>query len=147
MSPLREPGVQAALARPTGGWVRTIRDALGMTAADLAHRLGVSGVAVTKLEASEREGRARLDTLARAADALGCDLVVALVPRTSLDETVRARARRVATARLNEVTTTMALEVQEASNDATAAALDDLTQRVVVEPGLWRARDDGPLRP
>src|SRR5215217_7999866 len=68
-------------ARPHGGWVRAIRDALGMSAADLAERMGVTQSTVARLESSERDGRIQLDTLQRAADALDCDLVYALVPR------------------------------------------------------------------
>src|SRR5674476_499394 len=45
-----------ALARPAAGWVRALRDALGMPAQDLAARLGVSRVAANKPEASEQVG-------------------------------------------------------------------------------------------
>src|SRR5665647_1795046 len=98
-----------ALARPAAGWVRALRDALGMTAQDLAARMGVSRVAVNKLEASEQAGTVQLDTLARAADALGCDLVYALVPRVPLEEQVRRQAEAVARAELGPVATNVGI--------------------------------------
>jgi len=127
-----------ALARPAAGWVRALRDALGMTAQDLAARMGVSRVAVNKLEASERAGTVQLDTLARAADALGCDLVYALVPRVPLEEQVRRQAEVVARAELGPVATTMALEAQGLDGEQTAMLLADRVAELVNARGLWR---------
>ena len=81
---------------PEGGWIREIRAALGMSGRQLAARMGLSQSAVSQLEQSELDGRVQLETLGRAAAALDCDLVYALVPRTSLEETVRTRARVLA---------------------------------------------------
>jgi predicted DNA-binding mobile mystery protein A len=81
------------LARPPRGWVRAVRDALGMSAAALAARLGTTAGAVTRLEQSEAADKIRLDTLRRAADELGCDLVYLLVPRHPLSDVVAERAR------------------------------------------------------
>src|SRR5674476_229027 len=120
-----------ALARPAAGWVRALRDALGMTAQDLAARMGVSRVAVNKLEASEQAGTVQLDTLARAADALGCDLVYALVPRVPLEEQVRRQAEVVARAELGPVATTMALEAQGLDGEQTAMLLADRVAELV----------------
>ncbi len=86
----------ALAARPARGWIRAIRDALGMSSRQLATRMGQSQPAVSQLEHSEVDDRITLATLRRAADALECDLVYALVPRTTLDDTVRRRARSLA---------------------------------------------------
>jgi predicted DNA-binding mobile mystery protein A len=129
----------ASFTRPHAGWVRAIRDALGMSAADLAARLGVSQIAVTKLEASERAGRVRLDTLERAAHALDCELVYALVPRTSLDATARAQAERVIARDFGAVANSMRLEDQGLSDDDERDARLGLVERILDERGLWRA--------
>src|ERR1700729_4016860 len=84
------------LARPSRGWVRAVREALGMSAAALAARLGTTAGAVTRLEQSEAGDRIGLETLRRAADALECDLVYLLVPRRPLGEVVHERARGLA---------------------------------------------------
>src|SRR5580693_10715340 len=101
-----------ALARPPRGWVRAVREALGMSAATLAARLGTTAGAVTRLEQSEAADRIQLDTLRRTADALGCDLVYLLVPRRPLTTVVRDRARELAHRQVAAVEQTMRLEDQ-----------------------------------
>jgi predicted DNA-binding mobile mystery protein A len=98
--------------RPTKGWLRAIRDALGMTSAQLAERLGVSQPRIIELEKSEAAGTVTLNTLQRAAEALGCRLVYALIPEKPLEETVRERANQLAQRRLTAVQQTMRLEDQ-----------------------------------
>src|SRR4051812_40421450 len=86
----------ATAPRPPKGWLRAIRDALGMTTAQLARRLGVSQPRIVELEQSEVGGTVTLNTLQRAAEALGCRLVYVLVPERPLAEVVQERARRLA---------------------------------------------------
>ena len=66
---------------PARGWVRAVRDALGMTAEQLGERMGITQPSVNRLELSEAAGTIQLNTLRRAAEALGCEVVYALVPR------------------------------------------------------------------
>ncbi|GMA23625.1 transcriptional regulator [Luteimicrobium album] len=136
VEPLRKHS--SATARPAGGWVRAVRSALGMSTTDLARRLGVTPVAVRKLEASERNGVVRLDTLTRAADAMGCDVVYAFVPRTSLEEFVEVRAQERADTELGQVDTTMALEAQRTSQAERAHLRDQLAAELTRSSRLWR---------
>lgn len=128
-------------AKPYGGWVRAIREALGMRAEDLADRMGVSQPSVTRLESNERTGSIRLDTLQRVADALECDVVYALVPRRSLDEMVKQRARTRALERLGRVAHTMALEDQALSSEQLERRVRDIADMYLTMPGLWSADD------
>ena len=82
--------------RPHKGWIRAAREALGMSSAQLAQRLGVSRPRITALEKSEIEDTITLATLRRAASALECTLVYAFVPETSFQKTLEDRARTVA---------------------------------------------------
>jgi predicted DNA-binding mobile mystery protein A len=100
------------LARPPRGWLRAIREALGMTGAQLAARLKVSQPRVVEMENAEQRGAITLETLERAAQALGCTLVYALVPNGSLDGMVRERARKVAAELVSRVDHSMWLEDQ-----------------------------------
>jgi predicted DNA-binding mobile mystery protein A len=127
-----------AAAVPVGGWVRAVRDALGMSAAELAARMGTSAAAVSKLEASERRQTARLETLHRAAAAMECDLVYALVPRQSLEATVRSRAERVVERQFPAVANSMRLEGQGVSNAQAQDIFTDIVNDVVSQRGLWR---------
>lgn len=132
--------LQSVSASPHAGWVRAIRDALGMSAADLAARMNVVESTVLRLETGERHGRVQLDSLRRAANALDCDLVYVLLPRNQLDAQVNQQARRRAKQSLGRVQHTMALEDQVAP----PALADELLQEQILSwldrPGLWHER-------
>lgn len=127
----------AQFSAPHGGWVGAIREALGMSRKDLAARMKVTESTVARLEASERAGTAQLDTLRRTADALGCDLVYALVPRRPLEDMVQEQARTQAVKLLAAVQHTMMLEDQLPQQSALRQMLDDAAAERVDRPGLW----------
>ena len=99
-------------ARPASGWVCAIREALGMSAAAFARRLGMSHAGVRKLEAAEASDAITLARLRKLAAALDCELHYALVPRTNLELQLHDRAEFVAKERLRPITHSMALEDQ-----------------------------------
>ena len=102
----------ADLARPSRGWIRALRDALGMTATQLANRIGVSQPRIAVLEKAEISGNVTLTTLRQAAEGLGCTLMYAFVPNEPLDDMLRDRARAVADKQLARTHHTMKLENQ-----------------------------------
>jgi predicted DNA-binding mobile mystery protein A len=116
--------------RPPKGWLRAVRDALGMTTAQFAKRLGVSQPRIVELEQSEASGGVTLNTLQRAAEALGCRLVYALVPENPLEDTVRARAKLIATRQSGAVEHTMRLEDQAVTSEKVSK---ELLQRRIEE--------------
>lgn len=122
---------------PPKGWVRAIRDALGMSGVQYARRLHVRPPSVAALEASEESGAIQLKTLRRAAEALDCTLVYALVPKDSLEGAVRARARKIALRDLGRVAHTMKLEAQETPDGATHERLERYIRDNVKERDLW----------
>jgi predicted DNA-binding mobile mystery protein A len=86
------------------GWLRTVRRAVGITVAEVARRMGVVGSEVYRAEYAEERGVIELQTLRRAAEALGCDLVYGLAPREETlaaiaADTEEARDRKRAEAR------------------------------------------------
>lgn len=103
------------VTRPARGWIRAIRDALGLTTRALAERMGVSQPRIVALERGEVEDTITLATLRRAAEALDCTVVYALVPNSPLAETLRRQAGAKADARLSRVGHTMKLENQALS--------------------------------
>ncbi len=124
----------AASPNPPKGWLRAIRNALGMTTAQFARRLGVSQPRIIELEQSEASGTVTLHTLQRAAEALGCRLVYALVPERPLAEIVGDRAKLVAERQSATVEHTMRLEDQAVQGKNARAGLrrqliDELMRR------------------
>jgi len=116
-----------------------------MSQAVLAQRLGVSAPAVSKLEHAEVQGGITTAKLAEVAAALDCTLVYALVPRTTLDQTVLGEARSIAADVLGYTGRTMALEAQAIKDDRKQEAIDRYAQELVTKGSLWRMRP-GPGR-
>ena len=103
----------SAPSRPQRGWIRAIREATGVTVRELANRLGKVPSNVIALEKSEAEYRIGLATLRDAADALGCRLLYALVPKNgSIQDLSEQRARAKASENVRAVEHTMAPEDQ-----------------------------------
>lgn len=109
---LREWKRLRTASAPQGGWVRAIRESLGMTTGQLAARLGVTQQAIVELEKNEAKGKITLESLGRLANALGCRVVYALIPGKSLAEIRRDRARTIAEKQLRRVSHSMKLEDQ-----------------------------------
>jgi predicted DNA-binding mobile mystery protein A len=129
-----------ALAPPRAGWIRTIREALGMTATQLARRMGVAQPTVTKLEQSEVAGRIQLDSLRRVAAALDCELVYALVPRRPLQEIVETRRRLVAGREYARAAHGLALEDGLDEELGVKALREAAMREGVGERELWNER-------
>ncbi len=122
---------------PPKGWVRAIRDAIGMTGVQFAKRLGIRPQSVKAVETSEANGSIQLKTLRRAAEALDCTLVYAIVPNTSLEGAVRERARKIAMRDLGRVAHTMKLEAQGTGDANLEARIDAYIRDVLKERDLW----------
>ena len=102
---------------PGGGWIRAVREALGMTQVQLAARLGLARQSIQDFEKAEAERRITLDSLERAAAAMGCRLVYSLVPQNgTLEEMRESRAAEIAEAMLKSATHSMELEAQGVSS-------------------------------
>ena len=124
---------------PPKGWIRAIRDALGMTAKQLADRLDVAQQAVARIEKEELAGSVTIKTMRRIAERLDCVFVYGAVPRTSLEETVSRQAKKVATRRLAQASQTMSLENQALSRRENEQALSDLADELIrtLPSDLW----------
>ena len=114
------------LAPPVRGWIKAIREALGMTALQLAKRLNVKQPSIVALEQSEAKGTIELATLRRVAEALDCRLVYALVPNKPLEQTVGERALLFARRRLEPIEHSMALGDQKVQRKQTQALIDEI---------------------
>lgn len=119
---------------PKKGWIRAIRDALGMSGRQLGRRMGVSKMWVGDIERLEATGATTLKTLRRAAGAMDCVLVYALVPKTTLKETLLKQARQKVQQDMARASHTMALEDQSLSQDevsmATETAAESLLNKI-----------------
>jgi predicted DNA-binding mobile mystery protein A len=125
MDALLAPCVATPLsARPKVGWVRAIRESLGMSASAFARRLGMSHAGVRKLESAEASDAITLASLRKLAAALDCELQYVLVPRTSLAQHLKDRAQTVAQEQLRPIAHSMALEDQAVTGSLNKLQLD-----------------------
>jgi len=103
-----------AIPRPQKGWLRAMREVSGVTLQVLGKRLGgIAPSSVYHLEQSEADSTISLGHLRDAAEALGCQLVYALVPKTAtVRELVELGPRSTAEQNVRAVEHSMALENQ-----------------------------------
>jgi predicted DNA-binding mobile mystery protein A len=99
-----------------------------MSTAQLAKRLGISQPSVVLLEQSEAKGTIELATLRRAAEALDCTLVYAVVPNKPLETTLRERARAFLRHRRGPIEHSMSLEDQTVTAKDAEARLDEIVR-------------------
>lgn len=145
-----------APVRPRDGWIAALREALDMTVRQFAARLGVAPSNVVRLEQRERDDTISLGALRRAADALNCDLVYAVVPRvttptrgadTMLDSVIAERAHHVAAEEIRHVAHSMSLEGQAVGGADLEAQVNERATALAATPRkLWDAVFVAPQR-
>lgn len=130
--------------RPSKGWLRAIREALGMSGRQFAQRLGVSPPWVTNLEKKELKDSVTIKTMRQAAEAMDCVFVYALLPRESLSATLRNRAEALAMERMTNISHSMLLEGQQLSELEQKKALESEVEALLWEmpKELWSHRDE-----
>lgn len=105
-----------SVSRPQRGWLRAVREALGITIREIARKMRKTPQTVASFEKSEAANRITLQTLQHYAEAMDCELVYAIVPKSgSLGQLAEKRARHKAERDVRAVEHTMALEDQAAS--------------------------------
>ena len=118
-------------ARPAGGWLRAVRQALGMTTRQLAKSVGVTQAAVADAERTEAKGDITLATLQRYAAALDCEVVYAIVPKLPLQQVVYERAERIAREQVARVSHSMTLENQSTGQEHLEREIAQLRTRLL----------------
>ena len=127
------------LVPPGKGWIRAIRDAIGMTGEQLAKRLNINKQRVSRIEHDEKLGKVKIETLRNVAEAMDCVFVYAFVPRDSLDQTVKEQAKEIAKKRMARSNQMMRLEKQELSEAEKVKAMQTLIDEIVetMPKSLW----------
>ena len=129
-----------AIPHPPEGWLRTVRKALGISGAQLARRIGVTRALVSQTEKNEAAGTATLKTLQQMAEAMGCNLVYAIVPMTgTTEEIIAQRAKEKARALVEKAGGHMALEAQGLSSEQMRYEIERLQRQMLADmpSDLW----------
>jgi predicted DNA-binding mobile mystery protein A len=72
---------------PAKGWLRAVREAIGLTQSAVAGKIGVRRQSYAQFEAAEELGSISIASMRRAADAMGCELVYFILPREAVAAT------------------------------------------------------------
>jgi predicted DNA-binding mobile mystery protein A len=124
----------AGLKTPPEGWLRTVRNALGMSGAELAKKMGVTRARVTQAEHAELTGGITLISMQATAEAMGCRFVYAIIPPSEhIEDIITAQARKKAMAIVGTASTHMALENQNLPDDKIAWEVERLTREIARE--------------
>jgi predicted DNA-binding mobile mystery protein A len=134
---------------PPTSWLKAIRGALGLNSRQLATRLGVEHASILQYEKSEAAGKISLHTLQKAARAMGCQLIYAIVPEDpfqSLEAVLDGQAVQAARKIVSRVDHSMRLEQQGLTAERSSEQVQELAARLKAEmnPSLW---DDGKAAP
>lgn len=126
---------------PEGGWIATMRRALGMSADQVAQRKGVSRNAVYQAERNELDGAVSLKQMQRLAEAMGGRFVYAIVPNEPVERLkyhqAQATARHLALAD-PDFAAWPEDEQEDWIDDKAAELLHDMP------PSFWKLRTDQP---
>lgn len=123
--------INALFSRPKNGWIRTIRKTIGMTAKQLATRLGVERSRIIRIESDETKDALTLKTLKSVANALSCELTYILVPREPLQKMVEKQAYKIAAEKIKRVSHHMSLEAQSLSSIQDMEKVHELKEQLV----------------
>lgn len=115
------------------GWIRAIRDALGMTAEQLARRMGVQRQRIHALEKGEVAGTATINSVKKAAEAMDCVFIYALVPRDTLQAHVERQALKYAERLHDTIQHSMVLEQQGLTVDESRQRIRADAERIARE--------------
>ncbi len=121
---------------PRSGWIKTLRKAFGMTAEQLGLRLGVTRGRIVQLEKAEIEDAITLRTLKKAATAMDCELIYAIVPKkyfhkNPLENIIQMKAKKIAKKMVRGVSHSMSLENQSIDKKQEEEQIKELTQKLL----------------
>lgn len=117
-----------SVARPSVGWVKSVRTTLKMSLRQLGKRLSISSQSVAEMEKREANGTITINTLRELARALDMQLVYGFVPnKGSIEEMIEQRAQEMAQEIVGRTHVTMTLEDQQNSNERIKKAIAQKT--------------------
>lgn len=130
------------LKTPKQGWLKEIRESLGMSMKDLAERLGTIKQRIERIEKDEVTSKVTLGTMKKTAEAMNCDFVYFILPKESLEETLKGQSLKAAQKILKQVGKTMALESQSTSSLSQKKMIEDLAQEMLLKQDrkIWKEK-------
>lgn len=130
------------IERPATGWVKAIREGLGMTQAQLGKRIHIRFQNVQKIETSEEKKTITLQTLEKVARGLNCKVFYILIPEKTLEETVEKQIQKKAEEIINSVSHSMILEDQKINPKEMQIQLESIIEDIKKRTNISMIWDD-----
>ncbi|MBL0710172.1 MAG: mobile mystery protein A [Colwellia sp.] len=127
----------SGLITPPEGWLRTNRKALQMPAKLIMKNAGIKTSELYRIEKAELEGTLTINKLKETANAMGCDLYYAVVPKNKISSLIEAQARRHAVKLLRNASVHMQLEDQATSPEQVELQIEKVTEQLIKEMPNW----------
>ncbi len=118
------------LSMPPEGWLRTVRNALGMSGSQLAKRSGVTKARVSRAEQDELTGSVTLKSMKSMAEAMNCRFVYAVLPDQEIEKLIQKRAIQKARERIAAASVHMALEAQELDDELLSFEVERIASEI-----------------
>lgn len=125
------------LASPPEGWLRTNRKALKIPAKVILEKAGIKKSELYRIEKAEVEGTLTLNKLKETANAMGCELHYAVVPRGEIESIIEDRARNHAKKLVKNASLHMQLEEQMTTAEQIELQIDIVTEKLIKEMPVW----------
>jgi predicted DNA-binding mobile mystery protein A len=124
---------------PNEGWIKTLRQALNMSGAQLARRLGVTRGLISKTEKAELCGGVTLKKMQEIAQGMNCRFVYAIVPETDIEDLLKTQAIKKASSRVKRASIHMALEDQALNGEQLRLEIERLAENMLTssDTTLW----------
>jgi predicted DNA-binding mobile mystery protein A len=120
------------LVVPPIGWIKAIRNGIGMSMEQLGKKLSITKQAVMDIEKREKEGAVTLKAMQELAKVMDMQFVYGFIPNAgSLDQMIEKRALEIAKTIVQRSSSTMKLEDQENSKERIEKAIKERAAEII----------------
>jgi predicted DNA-binding mobile mystery protein A len=117
---------------PPIGWIKSIRNGIGMSMEQLGKKLSITKQGVMDIEKREKEGAITIKSMQELAKALDLKFVYGFVPNSgSLAQMIETRALEIASKIVERTSTTMKLEDQANSKERVEKAIKERASEII----------------
>ena len=128
---LQLAGMQHVTVPPIG-WIKAIRNGIGMSMEQLGKKLSITKQGVMDIEKREKEGAITIKSMQEIAKAIDMQFVYGFVPDAgSLDQMIEMRSLEMAKTIVQRTSTTMKLEDQVNSKERIEKAIKERAAEII----------------
>ena len=124
-------GLQHVIVPPIG-WIKAIRNGIGMSMQQLGNKLSITKQGVMDIEKREKEGAITIKSMQEIAKAFDMEFVYCFIPNAgSLEQMIESRASEIATKIVERTSNTMKLENQTNSKERIEKAIKERAAEII----------------